>query len=129
MNAALLAGQVLVLLGAAVFVLAAVGLRRFPDPYTRISAVATAGGLGVACVTVGAVLTDPSAASAAKVAVAVVLQLLTSAVGGIAIARAAVGSGHRFAPGTDTVVLDASGAAGRDGDDVRDGDDARDGEG
>ncbi|KSW30296.1 monovalent cation/H(+) antiporter subunit G [Cellulomonas sp. B6] len=107
MSAADLVGQVLVLLGAAVFVVAALGLRRLQDPYMRISAVATAGGLGVACLTVGAVLLDPSVASAAKVAVAVVLQLLTSAVGGIAIARAAVGSGHRFAPGTDTRALDA----------------------
>lgn len=99
-------GQILVLLGAAVFVAAAIGLRRFPDPYTRISAVATAAGLGVVFVTVGAVLTDPQPGNLVKLGIAVTLQLLTSAVGAIVIARSAVNSGHRFAPGTDAGELD-----------------------
>ena len=37
-------GSVLVVIGALVFVTAGLGLVRFPDPYTRISAVGTAGG-------------------------------------------------------------------------------------
>lgn len=93
-------GQVLTVIGAAIFVAAAIGLRRFGDPYARMSAVATAGGLGMAFVTVGALLTMPSVADGIKVALAVALQLATSAVGAMVIARAAIGSRHRFQPGT-----------------------------
>lgn len=98
-------GQVLVVLGAAVFLTAALGLRRFPDPYARASSVATAGGLGVVFVTVGCALVSPDVGVLAKVVLAIVLQLITSAVGGVVIARAAVNSGHAFMPGTDTEAL------------------------
>lgn len=101
-------GHALALSGAAIFVVAALGLRRFPDPYSRISAVATAAGLGVAFVTVGALLIQPSVSSLVKVILAVALQLLTSAVAAIVIGRAAVGSGHPFSPDTDTSALDES---------------------
>lgn len=99
-------GQVLVMLGAAIFATAALGLRRFTDPYSRASAVGTAAGLGVAFVTVGVALTDPDLATIVKVLLAVVLQLLTAAVSAIAIARAAVNSGHRFSPNTDAGELE-----------------------
>ena len=36
------AGSVLVVIGALAFVTAGLGLIRFPDPYTRVSAVGTA---------------------------------------------------------------------------------------
>lgn len=106
MSVLAIVGQVLVLLGAAIFVAAAIGLRRFRDPYSRISAVATAAGLGVAFVTVGVVLMDPQISNVIKVIVAVALQLATSAVGAMVIARAAVLSGHEFSPDTDTAVID-----------------------
>lgn len=101
-----LIGEILAVIGAVIFVAAAIGLRRFRDPYSRISAVATAAGLGVAFVTVGVVLTDPQITNVAKVVLAVALQLLTSAVAAIVIARAAVNSGHRFSPDTDISALD-----------------------
>ncbi|MET3469237.1 cation:proton antiporter [Microbacterium sp. NPDC006705] len=104
-----LIGQIIALLGALIFVVAAVGLRRFPDPYARISAVATAAGLGVAFITVGAVLQVPTVDNVVKVVLAVLLQLITSAVAAIVIARAAVSSGHRFTEGTDTAALDEDG--------------------
>lgn len=99
-------GQALMVLGALVFVGAAVGLWRLRDVYARGSAVATAAGLGVAMVTVGAVLLDPDVSTVIKVALAVVLQLVTSALGAIVIARSAVLSGHPFVAGTDTEPLD-----------------------
>lgn len=99
-------GQTLAVVGAAIFVAAAIGLRRLRDPYSRISAVATAAGLGVALVTVGVVLVDPSISDAIKVVIAVILQLSTSAVAAIVIARAAVNSRHAFSPDTDTQELD-----------------------
>lgn len=99
-------GQVLAVLGAAIFVAAAIGLRRFRDPYSRISAVATAAGLGVVFVTVGAVLTAPTVGDVVKVVIAVTLQLLTSAVAAIVIARAAINSRHPFSADTDTTEID-----------------------
>lgn len=98
-------GQVLCVLGALVFVAAGVGLLRLPDPYTRASAVATAAGVGVAFVVAGAALVQPGWDATARAVVAIVFQVATSAVGGMAVARAAVLSRHRFSPETDGSVL------------------------
>lgn len=92
---------VLIGAGVVVFAGAGVGVLRFRDVYMRASAVGTAAGLGIALITIGAVLTMPTPANLIKAAVAVVLQLATSAVGTTIIARAAVNSGHDFAPDTD----------------------------
>lgn len=98
-------GHGLAVFGGLIFLAAAIGLWRMRDPYTRISAVATAAGLGVAFVVVGTLLLEPSLLSGVKVALAVFLQLLTSAIAGMITARAAVLSGHPFVK-TDTHVLD-----------------------
>lgn len=98
-------GQAFAVLGAVIFVLAGVGLLRLRDPFMRISAVATASGLGVALVVGGTALVDPQLGDTIKVVIAIALQLATSVVGGIAIARAAVLSGHQF-DDTDTSDLD-----------------------
>ncbi|WP_084499734.1 cation:proton antiporter [Brevibacterium album] len=90
MTALTLAGDVLVIAGALVFATAALGLLRFPDAYTRISAVGTAGGLGIVLVITGAFLHRPSVPAAVMVVLAVLLQLTTSAVGSMAIARSAL---------------------------------------
>lgn len=82
-------GNVFVIGGALVFLTAALGLIRFPDAYTRISSVGTAGGLGIILVVGGALLHQPSVVDAVKVVIIIVLQLATSAVGTIAIARSA----------------------------------------
>ncbi|WP_420113560.1 cation:proton antiporter [Pseudactinotalea sp.] len=105
MTALSVTGQVFMVLGALIFISAAAGLWRLRDVYARGSSVATAAGLGVVFVTVGAVLTDPEISSLIKVALAVALQLLTSALGAITIARSAALSGHPFAPGTDIRAL------------------------
>ncbi len=89
MSAWVIVGQTLAVLGALVVLTAALGVVRFPDAYTRISAVGTAGGAGIVLVVLGALLVDPSPADAAKVLAVIVLQLATSAVGSMAIARAA----------------------------------------
>lgn len=80
---------VLIITGALVFATAALGILRFPDPYTRISAVGTAGGIGIVLVVTGALLHQPSVPDALKVIVIIMLQLATSAIGSMAIARAA----------------------------------------
>lgn len=84
-----IAGSVLLILGALVFASAALGIVRFFDPYTRISAVGTAGGLGIALVVVGALLLQPTISDTIKVVLIIGLQLATSAIGSIAIARSA----------------------------------------
>ncbi|RKT33559.1 multicomponent Na+:H+ antiporter subunit G [Microbacterium sp. AG1240] len=84
-----IAGNVFVVLGSLVFATAALGVIRFPDTFARISAVGTAGGIGIALVLGGAFLLAPSLPDLLKVGVAIALQLTTSAVGSIAIARSA----------------------------------------
>lgn len=99
-------GQAFVLLGAVIFVAAAIGLHRLTDPYMRTSAVATAAGLGIAFIAAGAALINPSLSTTIKVVIAIALQLATSTVGGMAIARAAVMSQHAFSSTTDRGELD-----------------------
>lgn len=82
-------GNILIVLGALVFATAALGLTRFPDPYMRVSAVGTAGGAGIVLVVSGALLLDPSIPGFVKVVLIIALQLTTSAIGSIAIARSA----------------------------------------
>lgn len=89
MSVVAIVGQVLIVAGAVVFATAALGLFRFFDTYTRVSAVGTAGGFGVSLVVVGALLVQPGLPDAIKVVAIVALQLATSAVATAAIARSA----------------------------------------
>lgn len=82
-------GNVFIILGALVFATAALGVIRFPDAYMRISAVGTAGGIGIALVLGGAFLLQPTVPDLLKAVLAVALLMSTSAVGSIAIARSA----------------------------------------
>ncbi|GAA1172443.1 cation:proton antiporter [Nesterenkonia xinjiangensis] len=82
-----LAGMVLIFLGIFVIMVSAISLFRLPDLYLRASGVGTSAGLGVATIVVGALLVDFSAMNLVKALIAVVAQLLTSAVGSMAIAR------------------------------------------
>lgn len=93
-------GYVLAVGGALLFVVAALGLVRFPDVYSRISAVTKAATLGVILVLLGVLLIDPSWRAAVAVVLAVVLQVVTSPVGGYALGRAAHRSGAPLAPGS-----------------------------
>lgn len=101
---------VLIFAGVIIFAGAGVGLLKFHDAYMRASAVGTAAGLGIALITIGAVLTMPTTSNLIKAAVAVVLQLATSAVGTTIIARAAVSSGHAFSPETDLTDVEEADA-------------------
>lgn len=82
-------GQVAVVLGALVFSTAGLGLLRLRDVYARSSAIATAAGLGVSLILIGVYLLDPTPGNTVKLIVAIVLQLATSAIGSMAIARSA----------------------------------------
>ncbi|WP_250444388.1 monovalent cation/H(+) antiporter subunit G [Actinotalea sp. C106] len=82
-------GTALILLGVAVFALGAFGLLRLPDVYSRLSGVTMAGGLGISLILVGVLMHHPTPLNTAKVALAILIQLGTAAVGGNAMARAA----------------------------------------
>jgi multicomponent Na+:H+ antiporter subunit G len=86
-------GQVLVVLGALVCAVAGLGLRRLRDVYARLAAVAKAAGLGVSLILIGVFCLEPGSINAVKLAVAVMLQLMTSAVGSLVLARAAYVTG------------------------------------
>jgi multicomponent Na+:H+ antiporter subunit G len=81
-------GAALLVLGAAVFAVAGVGVVRLPDLYTRVSAVTTAAGLGVSLIVLGVLLHNFDAAKAVKAVLAIVVNLATAAVGGHALGRA-----------------------------------------
>ncbi len=81
-------GSALLIGGALILVVAGVGLIRLPDLYTRTSAIGTAAGLGVALLILGVVVLDFSILNLIKGLLAIVAQLLTSAIGSFALARA-----------------------------------------
>lgn len=107
-------GQVLAVAGGLTLLLAALGLLRFGDVYMRASSVATATGVGISLVIIGSVLLMPGVADIVKALLAVALQIVTSAVGGIMVARSAMLTGHRFRP--DTTGTEIRDARGPDGD-------------
>lgn len=81
-------GTILIVLGTLAFVSAAIGVLKLPDLYSRISAITTASGLGVALIVLGVVLHEPSALNAVKAGLAIIINLATAAVGGHALGRA-----------------------------------------
>ncbi len=93
-------GGLLIAIGVALTLLAAVGLLRLPDAYNRMNAVAKAASLGVACTLVGTVVQMPDVPAVIKALVAIALQFVTAAVGSFAIARSAYRTGVPLAPVT-----------------------------
>lgn len=89
MDTLALIGEIILLAGALLFASAGIGIIRYPDAYTRVSAVGTAGGLGISLVIIGAFLTRPSWWGALVVAAIIFLHLATSSIGTSATARAA----------------------------------------
>lgn len=98
-------GQVLIIVGAMIFLLAGIGLFRFDDPYSRISAVATASSLGIVLVTAGVLAINPAPATIVKGIIAIILQLLTASIASIVIARSTLIAGYPFSEDTDTSEL------------------------
>jgi multicomponent Na+:H+ antiporter subunit G len=88
-------GSAFLILGAAIIASAAIGLLKLPDVYTRTSAVGTAAGLGIALMIVGVVVIDFSVLNLIKGIIAIIAQLITSAVGSFVLARASYMTGSR----------------------------------
>jgi len=82
-------GDVLFVMGTVVFAVGAFGLIRLPDFYARLSALTMSGGLAIILILGGLLAHFPSWGNALLVALAIIVQLTTAAVGGNAMARAA----------------------------------------
>ncbi|MCD2190876.1 cation:proton antiporter [Actinomycetospora soli] len=106
-------GQVLVAFGAAIFVVAALGLLRLPDVYARASAVTLAAEAGTVAILLGALLLMPSVGNGLKVVLAVALQVVGCAVGGMMVVRSGYLTGARLAAGTARDDLARDAGAGR----------------
>jgi len=90
----------LIRLGALLIGVAALGLVRLPDVFTRANAVAKAASLGVVCILLGVVVLGPGPTAVVTLLVAVVAQLFPVPVAGYAIGRAAHRSGAPATPRT-----------------------------
>ncbi|WP_017579068.1 monovalent cation/H(+) antiporter subunit G [Nocardiopsis valliformis] len=97
------AGDIVMFIGALVFLGGAAGMLRLPDVYSRLSALTIAGALGTGLIIIGLFLHQPSSGNALKLGLALLIQLVTTAVGGTAMARAGYLTG---APRNKRTVFD-----------------------
>jgi multicomponent Na+:H+ antiporter subunit G len=88
------------LLGATFMVIAAIGVVRMPDLFTRMQAAAKTGTAGAGCVLLGTALYFGEPQVAAEAVVVVVFLLLTAPVAGHLLARAAYMTRVPLAPDT-----------------------------
>lgn len=80
---------VLILAGAGVAVIAAVGLHRLPDVYARMHVATKPATFGITLCLVGSALRSGGASTATKLVLAVVFQLVTTPAAGHLLGRAA----------------------------------------
>ena len=79
--------EILILLGAAFFLIASIGLWRLPDAFARLHAGTKAASLGVLLLLVGAALRFHDGASLVLIGVTLLLVFVTAPLAGHAIAR------------------------------------------
>ncbi|CAN5705141.1 monovalent cation/H(+) antiporter subunit G [soil metagenome] len=91
---------VLVLTGAGLTLLAAVGLQRFDDVFARMHAATKAATLGLILTVLGASLRLSEASQVSKLLLVIALQLLTAPVAAHLVGRAAYRSGDQLGPNT-----------------------------
>lgn len=106
-----IAANIIILIGVLVFAVAAVGLFKFRDTYQRISAVGTAAGPGISLIVIGVFLTVPSWQNAIQLLIIIFLQLATSSIGSMSIARSAYLTGTKMHPGYFDQLADDQGRA------------------
>jgi multicomponent Na+:H+ antiporter subunit G len=79
----------LMLSGAVIAVIAAIGLHRLPDVYARMHVATKPATLGITLCLTGAALQSDSTSTATKLVLAIVFQLVTTPVAGHLLGRAA----------------------------------------
>ena len=92
----------LMLIGASLTLLAAIGLVRLPDTFLRMQATAKASTLGLACLLAGATLQLPDVSSLMKLGSIAAFIMLTAPLSAHVVARAAL---HRAGPLWEGTVL------------------------
>lgn len=100
----LYAGGIVLVLGAAFTLLAAIGVVRLPDLYTRMHAASKAGAVGGGLILVAVAVVSQDAAVATRAIIGVAFLLLTTPVSAHLLARASYLSGYR--PGNQTLIDD-----------------------
>ena len=103
---------VLLLLGASLMLLGAVGLHRFPDVFARMHAATKPATLGVLFMVIAAALQAESGRSITKLLLVAAFQFLTAPVAAHMVGRAAYRAGTELSP--DTVVDELADAEGAD---------------
>ncbi len=86
----------LILLGGLFSMLAAIGLLRMPDLYTRMQSATKAGTLGVACTAAAAAIHFRDSIASVDAIIVVLFFFLTAPVASHLIARASYTSGHKL---------------------------------
>src|SRR6188474_386350 len=86
--------------GSSFALLAAVGVLRMPDVFTRMQASTKASTLGLGCLLAGVALRNPESAFVVRAATIAAFMMLTTAVAAHVIARAAARSGAPIWKGT-----------------------------
>ncbi len=92
--------SVLILFGAVLTFLAAVGLVKFGDLLTRMHAATKPATLGLLLIVAGTAFVVPEVNTVAKLVLVVLLQFITAPVGAHLIGRAAFRAGVELVPGT-----------------------------
>lgn len=92
--------SVLILAGATLTLLAAIGLFRFGDLFARMHAATKPATLGLTLILAGVVLVMPGTEPVAKLVLVILLQFVTAPIGAHLLGRAAYRSGERLKPGT-----------------------------
>ena len=103
MSALDVGSAVLLLLGVLLALIAAVGLVRFPDLFSRMHAATKPATLGLLLITVGAALRMEEGSDAAKLLLVAAFQFLTAPVAAHMVGRAAYRAG---AGAQDELVVD-----------------------
>jgi len=94
-----------VIVGGAFGLLAAIGILRFPDVYTRLHAASKAGVLGLGVVFIAAILSAPDVWTALRALAGIAFLLLTSPVAAHLLANAAVRTGTKPISNTSNTEL------------------------
>lgn len=97
-------GGTLLVLGAAFTLLAAVGVVRLPDLYTRMHAASKAGAVGGGLILIAVAVLSQDAAVSVRAIIGVMFVLLTTPVSAHLLARASYLTGYR--PCNETVIDD-----------------------
>lgn len=109
MSIAMIIANIMLVAGVIIFALAVVGLFKFTDVYQRISAVGTAAALGMSLLVIGAFILVPSWLNFVLMLVILGLQIATSSIGTMAIARSAYLTGSKMQPGYFDQLADDQG--------------------